>query len=278
MQLESRIALSRHVQEPHPALADDQEWQQQRALQDQHVRVGLTWAADGVEDMYVLRRCLSPQITLIHMLVDMSGHLQDLRHFQNVMLGGKGCARPVVLHEAIEKDGMLGRTLCDLLQQIGKEELWSHCSFEERVGTNILRYTSRASCTIFELLVQRCKSFPLKLFSLLQNRDGAEEVVNTFHTRPCLLDTFAYDHLSQYPSVPEVLGQDSLQSLAAVAHMFSGSIFTAETLHGTNARRTRQRITHRMSVPAVAMWQAVEAAPAWTKADRLHHGKTPLST
>eukprot|EP00971_Amphidinium_carterae_P072881 1441234-Amphidinium_carterae.2 len=223
----------------------------------------------GCEDLYLLMAALRPQKQLMKNLMDLSNqalHIKDMhRSWSEHQPRKYGMFHFYSAHES----GHMANSFQKSMNHLVHDELvWSVCARDEARVTHMYRLCLRASAVVHELIQLRCRGYPAKLFRVLQHQeDAATHVLEDFVQHQCMLDSFSLHHVQSFPSVPELVSQDSFQILSAMAEQFVGSIFSTESLHSRNSIRARHRLTHELGLHHLAMWHQVVADPRWMLQD-----------
>eukprot|EP00971_Amphidinium_carterae_P331826 6465620-Amphidinium_carterae.1 len=160
----------------------------------------------------------------------------------------------------MERGGLLHNFLSSLATRVSDQALWRDCNHDEATALNIMRFHLREAAVCHELMVVRTQAFPAKLFKVLVDPLAATEVLQVNEHSPCLLDPFSRDHLQRFPTLAALQSQDSKMALTATAMELVGNIFSTESSHSKATRRSKNRSTHRLSLPDLACWLQVDVA------------------
>ena len=221
--------------------------------------------SDGLLDLYVLRSALEPQQLLIHKLLRQTSRLSELEWLDQVAKGENRSYKALTLAFGSDAGGVLHEYLSAIATHLGDERRWSPCHLVEAVASDIMRLSLRGAAVCHELLVMRSQSFPCVLFRLLQGPGYAQEILELANHSPCLLDAFSRRHLAAFATAEALNSQESLMVLRSTAMLFQGNTYSTETLHSKATRRSKNRITHSMSLHDLAMWYQVSATPSFLR-------------
>ena len=83
------------------------------------------------------------------------------------------------------------------------------------LSVHAFRSLSAAACTTFELEVLRYRHYPFNGYKSLSTspvvRNGAaQELLEDYRTRPCVMDAHWFKHVGKYPSFAKLLSSSSM--------------------------------------------------------------------
>ena len=109
------------------------------------------------------------------------------------------------------------------------------------------RMCSRAGAAMYQLVHLEQQVYPWKLFGILRQADTAVEVLEDMATCSKILDPVARFHCQKFPTVDQLLGDQSLAELEAMAQLVYGNTSLIEEGHAGCKRDARGREqTHAM--------------------------------
>ena len=227
---------------------------------------GNTWLRDnGVTDMHLMVVCLSPQQHLIHAFLKESGPIFDIRQCLAMQEGQVPSYRILKMLHGSSRGGLFWKFLEETGALLKQHPVWAEFTQDERTASQALALLMRSCAVMFELVEERCKSYPMRLFGVISDPMLADDIIAEAEATPCLLDRFSREHVRCY-STPEALrSSDSVSILKGIAALFTGHIFSTESLHGRNSKRGRLRLTHPLSLQQLALWSMAEAQPAFVR-------------
>ena len=254
-------------QERHgPRRAAAAAWEEERELQGEHIRSASAWLrADGPLELYIVRRVLEPQQRLIHKLLQQTSHLKELEWMELAANQERRPYKSTALALGCENSGLFYEYLTQVARQLSDASLWEACQSVEGVAVDIFRMQLRGAAVCYELLVMRCQCFPMLLFRALAGTQYAREILDVAAASPCLVDSFSKRHLDAFGTPEALNSQESLMVLRTTAMLFQGTTFSTETVHSKSTRRSKNRMTHFMSLHDLSMWYQVSASPAFLK-------------
>ena len=255
-----------------PSVADEQ-FAALRALQDQHVATAREWLPHGRQGLYLAMAALRPQKKLMQDVLQITGAIAQASEMSSSLQTGQAPTFAIQKFcNAGEVGGFVHEFQMSMMRLLSDSAVWSPCTPDESCVTEIFRLSLRSSATVHELIELKCWGYPCRLFTILDRQDGAQnaaDVLRQFHASPCLFDKFSFDHVRSFPTLDALVSEESLQILAAVGMVFSGSIHSTESLHSRNSRRAKHRMTHSLALHHLAMWHQAVAKPRWMMEDAL---------
>ena len=229
------------------------------------------FAEDGLRRMFLVRRCLQPQITLMSQMLAMNSALWDLKQFHLAAANEERQYRLQQLFAATRPGGMF-RTFLDETRQQMNAEVWSHLDSTQQTATDVFRISCRGAAVLMEQLVLKALSFPCVVFSLLCDDEEVDSLLEHHMQYQCCLDPFSRYFLSKFHSRELLLSQEARALLLSIAQFAIGNIYNTERLHTRNALRSRQRATHKLALHHLSMWHMTDAGMSCFHA-KSGHGK-----
>ena len=154
----------------------------------------------------------------------------------------------------------LGRNVQEALVLLGKQML-EHTSWESLQGLPIQpdslaselclrwRALSRAGACIHEMILTEQQRYPWKLFSCLADPQAATCVAEDADLCLGILDSLSQNHWARYPSAEQLMSQQSLVEIEAMAMLVHDNTALIERGHASSKRASRakeQTIAQRM--------------------------------
>ena len=130
----------------------------------------------------------------------------------------------------------------------------------------IMRTSLRPAAVIYELIIQKCKAFPLRLFDLLSAQDpqaAAERIQDVSRNHPCLMDSFSRAFVKEFDTVEKLTSTAARLVLASLSLQTFGNTYSTECLHSRHARRVRGRQQTHVHEIASSSSMASWPSPAW---------------
>ena len=206
------------------------------AVVNQHrlVKVGRWWQSDPLAYLMLVRLCLQPLGKLMGSYIEKSGHhwLEEQRLKQSVLqiLGQRTAPpTPTALLEVVNAVGE-GQFFEDLRSVLDSAE-WQHVPsthWKVKFQTLTFRITSKLGCVVFELGLQQSRTFPLRLFKLLE---APVVIMDVLRTPRCILDAFSITFLSKY-----VKAQHLSEEGHAILSLIAQTVYPDIILLGVESR------------------------------------------
>ena len=201
-------------------------------------RIALEWlATNPLPYLILLRLCLRPMTTLLRTYITRSGdrweqqqraseaQRLEQRHEENEQTPGRDYSFLDFVRGVAEQDFFLQ------MAEVRKAEHWvfiPRLSWHLEFQTLAFRLLSRMGCAIQQLLVQRAREFPAKLFRLLCDEDIADELLQC---QDCCLDNFSKRFKETF-AADGLASPDALACLEVLAMTASVDTVNVEWSHG----------------------------------------------
>ena len=188
---------------------------------------------------YLLRRCLAPELQLMHSLVHASGGPWEQKQLWS-MSGNSSAtkSRPrriLQLHCAAGmQDSAAHNFFRDCLSLLDSAELWGHCAPSQMLANVKAKLVLRSAAVVFQLCTCAFRAFPLKLFGLLREADAQEIVREVLELPPCRAEGLVAAFRAAYPTAEMLQSVDARATLKAILAILDGSTYTTERLHSQN--------------------------------------------
>ena len=206
---------------------------------------------------------LDPQIVLMHSLLAANDSSCDVSKLLKASVGTERRLHITEMWKGCQPGGMFHEMLVKVFARLHCVDLWSDCAHTEAVATEIFKASMRSICVAYYLCVLYLRDFPSKLFMLLHDQSHVHDILRTYIEQPCLLDPWSLEFLKKHDSEAALLSPTSLATLHIIAMNLTTNTFHVECLHSKHSLRARQRSTHAMSLPQLALWQMGVAGPDW---------------
>ena len=221
-----------------------------------------------MEELYILRCCLGPQIKAMHLLLESNAPTVDHACWQRMAAGDISHTRLQALCRAGEPEGIFGSALVDTMCILSNKPRWQHLVPTEAVAATIMQMALRSAATIYQNLVQRCRAFPLVLFGALDDPAKLRELRETVATFPCLADPWSQAFFEVFDTDAKVTSESAKLALATMSNHSKGNSYGTECLHSRHSRRSRTRCqTHVMKLHHLALWHHGRVVPRWLPGD-----------
>eukprot|EP00971_Amphidinium_carterae_P346488 6487966-Amphidinium_carterae.1 len=249
-----------------------------RKKEKEHRRQALHFlghAQATMKELYILRASLSPQIKVMNYFLQQNGVAQDRLCWSKLSQGDPLQSRLYLLRSGALEGGFFCKALVESMGLFTDTGLWEDLPRTEKSASMIMRTCLRPAACIYELIIQKCRGFPLKLFDLLASSGPteavAESILEVASNHRCLLDDFSKSFLLQFDSLAKLRSMTARIVLASLSEQNIGNTYSTECLHSRHSRRARSRPqTHIMKLHHAALWHHGRAVPPWV----LGQGKT----
>eukprot|EP00971_Amphidinium_carterae_P066172 1310632-Amphidinium_carterae.1 len=154
----------------------------------------------------------------------------------------------------------------EMLAESGKllqSEVWQFLTANNIINHEIQQNILRAASIIYQLCVVPFRTWPYKLFSIIDDNTQACELL----TAPaCCIDTFTLQFKALFPDLAAMQSDDAKAYLLSILAEISGTTYSAERLHSHNLRYTKSRVqTHTVTLPFLAARHQSYACKPWQK-------------
>ena len=154
-------------------------------------------------------------------------------------------------------------------QTLRHKTAWSCILPTEQNASLVFKTMARVEAAIFDLLLRRYSTYPLRLLDLLlepRSLEVTEEAeisaVQLLTAPSCCLDTFSEHIRTVFPNVRALMGLQCQALLRVTLQTIVGTTFRVETLHSVNLRRLKARaMSHGITVSDVALTHTAVCAP-----------------
>ena len=231
------------------------------ALHDQHASVGRAWLQEDITQLFLILVSLAPQQQLMRRIIDISSAWAEVSRLHKALEGEQRSFAITEFVNAHCRGGFVHEHQQHIMANLLDPGRWGPAMHHEETSTDMVRFGLRAASVVHELLAQRCVSFPVQPFQILHNPDAASKIIQDWHQRPCIMDTFTLQHCEVYSDEEKLLSPESLEILSAAALLFIGSIYSTETLHSRHSKRANLKLTYDLTLQSVAMWAQTQAQP-----------------
>ena len=186
---------------------------------------------NGLDRLYMLRLCLSPQIALMQSTLSENQDSWQTQQLASSSLG-QGRSYRVVNHVVnCWGTGRFRKFLIDTKAIAQSSTLWNHASHTEGTASDIFRMCSRSASVLMELVVMKSLTFPLLLFSLLHDDSQVDKILVYHSDFTCCLDDFSKAFLDRFPSRESLLSSQAKTILTVIAEFAFANIYDVERTH-----------------------------------------------
>ena len=245
--------------------ADHVERLRQERMEHEKQSLAFFRSDDWFQDVLILSQSLAPQQELMAKILFSASIDYELGQQEAMAVQGHRSWRVTELHRQTDLNSMLQLSALN----IHDEAVWPREPRTEKHFTKIFAVAMRSPATVWQLVCLRTQHFPFKMFSLLQTEkrtmDYARELLATPH---CLLDEMSSRLLAAYPTPFDLCHNETfLQTLSAVALVWTGTTYSTERLHSRNARQGRAAAhTNIKTLEDLAVKHCASSGPAWLEA------------
>ena len=266
----------------HNADANLDEMELKRRQDAQHRQTAKDWLCRdegdaNLDELYVLRRCLSPELHLMSDTVRLNHDSYDIAQMRGA--ANRQEYRVKTYHLDSLPGGRFCRTIKTCVTQYCDNRVWSHLEHSRATCSSLTRLCLRAPAVLHMLVVRRCAGWPYKLFSLLgcDDQETAAGIMYRWEGEKCLMDAVSARFLELYPAAAAAITVPAQALLRCLALQIVGNTWAIETLHSANSRRTRMRVqTHTMPLQEIMLLRSTAASPVWMPQQRPEKEVLPI--
>eukprot|EP00971_Amphidinium_carterae_P326520 6457371-Amphidinium_carterae.1 len=213
--------------------------------------------SEATLQLYVFRTALLPQQMLMLKIIDNSKGWWDLLQCTAQMRGERPQYRAEVFHSC----AWCYEALAEGATNLSNERIWVGLSPTKCTASFIFRSVARVQASIYDLIILRCRGYPLKLTRLIcHTRDRDEELASFLSTPKCALDDFSLylqQRLRDSANTNTVL-----QQLRVSLEWLACTTYGCERLHAQNLRKVLSKtMTTRVDAAQVAAVHMGGSAP-----------------
>ncbi len=201
--------------------------------------------ADSLRRLIAVRVLLEPFRELKSEVLRRSGGEWEVEQQRLAIVGGRRYAVPTAAcgREVLRAQASLTELLVDLTSASWCLARVGGTSAEE--SQRRWRMAARAGAALHRMMAVELQTYPWRLFKLIlsDGQTGAAEFEADARScdRLCFLDPLAALHWQKFPSVPELLGAESVAHLQAMAIIAKDNISHVERQHATGRREAFTR-------------------------------------
>eukprot|EP00971_Amphidinium_carterae_P351615 6492192-Amphidinium_carterae.1 len=211
-----------------------------------------------MQDVFLLRVCLQPQMDLMHAIIHSVSEAWETAQLQSMWSEHVRQFRPLKLHKRAD----LALFHQAVLAQFLDPTLWQWFVQTEKFASTLLRNSMQSGALAWQTVDLRVQNLPYKLFSLLEREDLEDKAFALLQIPQCGRDDFSMRFLRVHSSVEKLCSQEAHAALYILAHLWTSTTFSTESLHARNLRRSKARImTQRIEVCDLAVAHSLAPHP-----------------